>query len=527
MNKYNILYITPSYGSSVPDYENARFICNNPPEEAVNSGKAIALPRGEFDVMELLSQMPSNWKPDILCISSAISLLKDTPVPRKLHKLDCPSIMKLADSHHNLCQPTFQPIRRLIEYANLVKCQYNYTTYNRQHIHFYREAGLPNVFWVPGSICIKPYSVSNNNIRLSYDQDLIFCGNIETHPYRKKLINFLQDSGVNISISKCSYTQSLEKYSRAKITFNCSMNGDFNRRIFEVLMAGGFLITDRLTTESGLPLLFKEGLHLECYGSKYELIDKLKYYLKNLDKVTAIAKHGNQEFLTKYHPDVMKKSLYNYALQLQEIPDLFLVPNTLESSKQFNFINSNPMQKTQANVHIQQLSNRIKFYELIQEIHYINSSEINILIVSDQEFNSRLSQDLQDLPRLNIKNISHPLDIKELDSHIDIIVLGEILDLDEQFKEIPDVLNKLFTIIPNNGLIINFHAIMNIHLQKSRFIQLYSDNLLHCSFYFKYSTSWKIKDSDLKLPYNLLRKAIFYRALDKAMRVINKVIVKR
>ena len=137
-----------------------------------------------------------------------------------------------------------------------------------------------------------------------------------------------------------------------------------------------------------------------------------------------------------------------------------------------------------------------------------------------------MSQDLQDLPRLNIKNISHPLDIKELDSHIDIIVLGEILDLDEQFKYIPDVLNKLFTIIPNNGLIINFDAIMNIQLQKSRFIQVYSDNLLHCSFYSKYSTSWKIKDSDFKLPYNLLEKAIFYRALDKAMRVINKVIVK-
>jgi spore maturation protein CgeB len=39
-------------------------------------------------------------------------------------------------------------------------------------------------------------------------------------------------------------------YNAAQITFNCSLNGDRNMRIFEVMAAGGFLVTDRRRTNN-------------------------------------------------------------------------------------------------------------------------------------------------------------------------------------------------------------------------------------------------------------------------------------
>jgi hypothetical protein len=46
-----------------------------------------------------------------------------------------------------------RPIRRLVNYARRVGCQYHWTSYYaRHHMHFFRAAGLPNVFWMPGSI---------------------------------------------------------------------------------------------------------------------------------------------------------------------------------------------------------------------------------------------------------------------------------------------------------------------------------------------------------------------------------------
>ncbi|NEO48907.1 MAG: glycosyltransferase family 1 protein, partial [Moorea sp. SIO4A3] len=272
MRKLRILNISihyPTENSFTSPSEEVVYACINPPKEAVESGKAISLARGKFDIRNILAKLPSNWYPELISISSSLALIENPPIPIGLQNVNFQSVMKLTDSHH-----MHRPIQNLIEYSKMVGCSYHWTSYNRQHIHFYREAGLANVFWMPGSMNILPYEIKPVSLNKK-NIDVIFLGSRgSTHPHRNNLLEFLEKSNINVTIKRFPYKESLQTYATSKIVLNCSLNGDFNRRVFETLMAGGFLITDRLAPESGLPLIFKEGEHLELYSSKQELLEK-------------------------------------------------------------------------------------------------------------------------------------------------------------------------------------------------------------------------------------------------------------
>ncbi len=59
----------------------------NPPPEAVKAGKAIVLPRGKFDIKFVLNQLPKNWEPDLIAISSSLALRNNPPIPTGLQNL--------------------------------------------------------------------------------------------------------------------------------------------------------------------------------------------------------------------------------------------------------------------------------------------------------------------------------------------------------------------------------------------------------------------------------------------------------
>ena len=63
-------------------------------------------------------------------------------------------------------------------------------------------------------------------------------------------------------------------YAQSTVSFNASLSGDLNMRVFEVLSAGGFLLTDRLSPQAGLELLLRPGHDCETYGDAEELLDK-------------------------------------------------------------------------------------------------------------------------------------------------------------------------------------------------------------------------------------------------------------
>ena len=100
-----------------------------------------------------------------------------------------------------------------------------------------------------------------------------------------------------LRILSCPAEQAARHYGEAHITFNCSLNGDLNMRVFETLGAGGFLLTDRLSPQSGLERLFRDGAHLALYDSPDDLIAKIEYYLDRPDEAAEIARRGQQHYI--------------------------------------------------------------------------------------------------------------------------------------------------------------------------------------------------------------------------------------
>ncbi|MEM7712471.1 MAG: glycosyltransferase [Cyanobacteria bacterium P01_A01_bin.68] len=352
--------------------------CPSPPAEAVKAGKAIAVPKGEFSTEIILNQLPSNFYPDFVHLSARNMSF----IPQELERFKCPKVMKIGDTFH-LGDGSLTSI---VEYCKILQCDYHWSYQGVQHLHFFVEAGLKNVFWLPGTPVINHYIPQKQESK-SYDYDIVFRGSqSKLHVYRSRLLTFLQDSGINIDISRKSYTECLEDYTKSKIVFNCGLNSDSNRRIFEVLMAGGFLLTDRLSVQSGLFSLFKEGVDLECYGDENELLRKIDFYLNNPEKAEQIALSGHQKLVDCYSQQAMWQRFYHYILQ-GEIE----APFRLEHDKRVHYIDRSRDEKA--------FAVRLKVYELIQEVHRLNS---RTKLLYWKGTNKELLSDLADLSRLDI-----------------------------------------------------------------------------------------------------------------------------
>jgi hypothetical protein len=57
--------------------------------------------------------------------------------------------------------------------------------------------------------------------------------------------------GLPLAATTGSREATADVYAESLACFNASLNGDLNFRVFEVLSAGGCLLTDRLAPEAG------------------------------------------------------------------------------------------------------------------------------------------------------------------------------------------------------------------------------------------------------------------------------------
>jgi hypothetical protein len=94
---------------------------------------------------------------------------------------------------------------------------------------------------------------------------------------------------------------------------------EITRRIFEGMACGKLVITDRLSTETGLSEIFIEGEDIVYYDEMFDCIEKMNYYNENEEERERIADNG------------MMKVLHNYT-QIQVVNKL------IEKYKNFNKI---------------------------------------------------------------------------------------------------------------------------------------------------------------------------------------------
>ncbi|MGA9293866.1 MAG: glycosyltransferase [Ignavibacteriaceae bacterium] len=229
---------------------------------------------GELDFSKVLQSVSSNMKPDLfLWIESVASF-----IPINIKGSGFPTACYLIDSHLNL--------ESHLNWANYFDFIF---IAQREYLSEFKKSGFENVFWLP--LGADPEIHSKKNIEKTYDVG--FVGSVSGHLYQRR-VNLLNkiNSIVKVNYSRCWWNEMAEFFSASKIVFNNSINNDLNMRLFEVMSTGSFLLTDT-ASNSGQEEMFKDGKDLGIYNDD-NIIDKVKYYLKNDIERETIAEHGRQ-----------------------------------------------------------------------------------------------------------------------------------------------------------------------------------------------------------------------------------------
>ncbi|MFZ8806386.1 MAG: CgeB family protein [Minisyncoccia bacterium] len=150
------------------------------------------------------------------------------------------------------------------------------------------------VYWLP--LAGDPEYHGKKNLNKIYD--IGFVGGLGMGN-RKKFLLKLKREYQNSFIGPADCKKICEIYSQSKIIINYSIKNDINMRIFEALMSGSMLITNRIKN-NGFKELFEENKDLVIFDSWKDLKEKIDYYLKNEEEREKIALSGYQKAIN-YH----------------------------------------------------------------------------------------------------------------------------------------------------------------------------------------------------------------------------------
>ncbi|MGD1809779.1 glycosyltransferase [Dapis sp. BLCC M126] len=352
--------------------------------------QSIQTPSGIYDISKIVDRLPPSQKPDLIIVKADSTRAN---FPTNLQSLSCPKLLICGNTQH-----LSKPIQTLVKYALEEEFDFIMSDHKRHHLHYFKEAGFENVFWVPG-FNINPYLQEQN---LTSKYPLTFVGQVgQFHPYRKSILACLKQLNFSIHQLQASQKKAAEIYAESLINLNISMNGDLNLRVFEVLSSGGFLLTDKLSPQSGLELLFEDNKHLALFRNKSELRQKINFFLENPQIAREIASNGCEAFWRNYKPELNIKRVLDY-IDGKDIDPIYKI----EAERRSIYIHSND---------IEELNQRISIYEFIQEIH-LKQSYIKVLCWSQVDL--KIICDVIDLPRLDVNIICD--DYKERDSDISI-----------------------------------------------------------------------------------------------------------
>jgi len=103
-----------------------------------------------------------------------------------------------------------------------------------------------------------------------------------------------------------------EIFNSSKINLNIDLQdkSSVSYRMLEVLASGGFMLTNRAEE---LGPYFKASKHFETFKDSLDLIDKIDFYLKNLNIAQKIAQLGKFEVIDSYTFSARAKSILKAA----------------------------------------------------------------------------------------------------------------------------------------------------------------------------------------------------------------------
>ena len=325
-----------------------------------------------YDIAAVAAGLPQTQTPDLVVVRTDAHMAN---VPTNLAGIRCPKVLLYADTYH--CH---EPIQSAFRYLNSEKYDFIIILYDKQHVHWFREAGHENVYFMPG------LEVEHVPVDFSEDRQksIVFVGQFgKYHLRRKWRLDQMSLRGYPLRVEMMTRRESARVYAQSQISFNCSLNGDLNMRVFEVLSAGGFLLTDKLSRQAGLDQVFEDGRHMVCYRDQNDLFAKLDYYLAHPDEALAIARQGHAECLRRHLPEHRVDSLLRLIFEGER--------------PVYNDFSDDPRACLPPTSARTELRERTAIYEFFQEVH-LHQESVYVLCCGA----THLACDLADLYGLEL-----------------------------------------------------------------------------------------------------------------------------
>ena len=268
-------------------------------------------------------------------------------MPTGLGAFRCPKLLCVGDTHH-----MNEPISTMVGYAKEAGYDYVVSSHNRHHLHWFASAGIANLAWIPGlKVRHLPQPPQPRIAGIG------FVGNAaDAHPWRRTQLDALRDSGLQLAAGTAPREEAARLYGQSLLGFNCSLNGDLNLRVFEILSGGACLLTDRLAPQSGLSLLLQENRHYVGYDDAEELVNKARYYLRHHDAALKIGAAGAAHFAAELAPAHQQRRLLEW-----------LFSGKLDTQYGVGW-DERPALAARDGVGLEQ---RIRLYEALQEAHRV------------------------------------------------------------------------------------------------------------------------------------------------------------
>lgn len=158
------------------------------------------------------------------------------------------------------------------------------------------------------------------NDRGKKDFEVSFVGDLEHKIERQEYIDHIQGSGIGVETfgtgsrnGQLSLSGMVDVFNRTKINLNftkISIRNAFRRepminfrlrqvkgRMAEIALCGGFVLTEYVP---GLEEVFVIGTEVVVFDSKQDLVDKIKYFLKNEKERIEISEAGHRRAVRDY-----------------------------------------------------------------------------------------------------------------------------------------------------------------------------------------------------------------------------------
>ena len=219
------------------------------------------------------------YQPDVIVIHDDSSPF----TYRGFEHTDIPVLFYSVDSHHHY-----------LMHAAFSDCADATFVAMKDYIPHFESSGS-TVTWFPlwSSVYVEPQA------QKLYGASFVGTLNPKLNPQRIEFFDRLK-SKVDVN---CLFGNWPEVFPCSEIVINQTVKGDLNFRVFEAMISGALLLTER--SGNGLNDLFTDGQHLVTYEkhNHEEAAEKIRYFLENKTAAREIAAAGRAEVMRAHRTE--------------------------------------------------------------------------------------------------------------------------------------------------------------------------------------------------------------------------------